>query len=53
MHSEEVMNPGNNANYNNQARQNNEKPFYYLYQLDFFSSFFHRLKFIFLIHNID
>jgi hypothetical protein len=40
MYSKEVLNPGDNPCNENQAEQDNEKPFYYLFELEFFLLFF-------------
>ncbi len=52
MHREEVMNPANCPCNKNQTCQDNEKPFYYLYQLDFFL-FFLNFFFQFLVSLLN
>ncbi len=43
MLSEEVMNPCNDPQNQDQTGQNNEKPFYYFFKLDFILLFLHEL----------
>jgi len=39
MHCEKVLNPADYPGNENQTGQDNKKPFYYLFKLDFFLSF--------------
>lgn len=39
MYGKEVMNPGDYTSYENQADQDNKKPFYHLFKTEFFPSF--------------